>query len=202
MRRLLIGVDEAGRGPLAGPVSIGVVLVPVRFNLTKRFPGLKDSKQLSLQRREELYELMLQYAQAGELDFRVRYAGPHTIDTIGINRAVYLAIYRGVRAVALEPRHVHVLLDGLLYAPKAYSQETIIGGDESEPLIALASIVAKVRRDRLMRRLARQYPEYGFDEHKGYGTKSHYAAIQKYGLSDIHRRTYYHLTKRKIEVYA
>lgn len=202
MRRLLIGVDEAGRGPLAGPVSIGIVAVPVRFNLANHFPGLKDSKQLSAKRREDLYKIIVQHAHAGNLDFCYRYTGPGVIDTIGINRAVRHAIYRGVRAVALEPRHVHVLLDGLLYAPKAYSQETIIGGDESEPLIALASIVAKVRRDRLMRRLARQYPEYGFDEHKGYGTKSHYAAIQKYGLSDIHRRTYYHLTKRKIEVYA
>lgn len=97
--------------------------------------------------------------------------------------------------MAPEPRGVHVLLDGLLYAPREYSQETIIGGDELEPIIALASIVAKVRRDRLMRRLARRYPKYHLEEHKGYGTKSHYAAIQKYGLSDIHRHTYYHLTK-------
>ena len=190
MLRTLIGVDEAGRGPLAVPVAIGVVAVPSSFNIRKIFPRLKDSKEVSPQRREEFYKIICERAKAGELQFCVRYSAASTIDRLGLTRAVRYATWRGVRALAPETSGVKVLLDGLLYAPEEYEQETIIGGDEQEPLIMLASIVAKVRRDRLMRRLAKQFPHYLFEEHKGYGTKAHSRAIKKFGLSDIHRRSF------------
>lgn len=190
MTRFLVGVDEAGRGPLAGPVAIGVVAVPANFSVRRAFPGLKDSKEISLNKREELYEMLRGRARAGELQFCVRYSHASTIDRLGLTRAVARATARGVRALAPEPTGVRVLLDGLLYAPQEYEQKTIIGGDEKEPLIMLASIVAKVRRDRLMRRLALRYPGYAFEEHKGYGTKAHSRAIKKLGLSEIHRRSF------------
>lgn len=190
MTRWLIGVDEAGRGPLAGPVAIGIVAVPRGFSVRKIFPGLKDSKEISLTKREEFYKMLKERAKAGELKFCVRYSGAVTIDRLGLTRAVRRATWRGVRALAPKPAGVRVLLDGLLYAPKEYEQKTIIGGDEQEPLIMLASIIAKVRRDRLMCRIALRYPGYEFEEHKGYGTKAHERAIKKLGLSEIHRRSF------------
>jgi ribonuclease HII len=190
MARWIIGVDEAGRGPLAGPVAVGFVAVPASFTVRKAFPGLRDSKEISLNKREELYEMLRERTQAGELKFCVRYSAASTIDRLGLTRAVARATYRGVRALAPEPRGVRVLLDGLLLAPQEYEQNTIIGGDEREPLIMLASIVAKVRRDRLMARLAQRYPQYDFEVHKGYGTKAHSRAIKKFGLCEIHRRLF------------
>lgn len=188
--KYVIGVDEAGRGPLAGPVAVGVVKVPLGFNLRKHFPGVNDSKQLSEQKREELYELILQFARVGKLEFCVRFASAETIDSIGITKAVQRSIYSGVRSLAPEPKGVEILLDGLLHAPKEYKQKTIVRGDESQPIISLASIVAKVRRDRLMKQLAKKYPEYALEVHKGYGTSKHRALIKQFGLSSIHRRTY------------
>ena len=190
MSRFIIGVDEAGRGPLAGPVAVGVVSVRRNFDIAKAFPHLRDSKLVTPLARERLYALLIKFSKEGKLTFCVRFARPKTIDTHGLTYAVRGAVYRGVRALAPSPKNVKVLLDGLLYAPKEYKQETIIGGDENEPIIALASIVAKVRHDRLMRRVAKLYPHYGFEVHKGYGTKKHYSAIKKYGLCDIHRRSF------------
>lgn len=188
--KYIIGVDEAGRGPLAGPVALGFVRAPASFNARRAFPGLKDCKQLSPARRQEFYERMLFFARAGELQFCVRYSKASTIDRLGLTRAVRAPVHRGVRALSPEPQGTLVLLDGLLTAPKEYEQKTIIGGDEREPLIMLASIAAKVRRDRLMRRLAKIYPGYRFEVHKGYGTKAHYRALKKEGLCEIHRRSF------------
>lgn len=190
MARWLIGVDEAGRGPLAGPVAVGAVMAPARFNFRRAFPGLRDSKQLSPERREEVYAALLELEEAGDLHFCVRYSAASTIDRRGIARAVTAAVYRGVRSLSPEPQGVRVLLDGLLRAPEEYEQETIIGGDEQEPVIMLASVVAKVRRDRLMRRLHKQFPTYGFAVHKGYGTAGHYAALKRAGLCEAHRRSF------------
>ncbi len=149
---------------------------------------------LSEAKREEIYERMALFARIGELQFCVRFASAETIDKIGISKAVRRALYSGVRSLAPEAKSkgksVRILLDGSLYAPQEYTQETIIRGDASEPIISLASIAAKVRRDRLMRGLAKKYPEYAFDIHKGYGTQKHYAAIKKYGLCDIHRKSW------------
>ena len=190
MARVIIGVDEAGRGPLAGPVAVGVVAVMSRFNLAKAFPELDDSKKLSPKKREEIYAEAVGRAQAGELSFCVRFSGNAYIDRYGITRAVRRGVWSGVRTLAPDPAEVKVFLDGLIHAPPEYKQETIIGGDALVPVISLASIVAKVRRDRLMERLALLYPEYFFEQHKGYGTLQHRRAIKRYGLTDIHRRTY------------
>lgn len=188
--RFILGVDEAGRGPLAGPVAVGVVRVPEGFDIKKNFPGADDSKKLSETVREELYKEMEARKKAGEIDFCVRLSSAKMIDTKGITAAVRSAVWSGVRFIAENPVSVKVFLDGLLLAPPEYEQETIIKGDALVPVISLASVAAKVRRDRLMKRLALQYPEYAFEVHKGYGTKRHYEAIGKWGLTDIHRRSF------------
>ena len=186
---LLLGVDEAGRGPLAGPVAVGVVAVPARFNFNL-LDGLRESKQMSELGREIWFE-QLQRLEAEEgVRWSVQFSSALMIDRIGITRAVRRALYKGVRMLAPEPEHARVLLDGLLHAPQEYEQETIVRGDESEPIIALASIAAKVKRDRLMRKLALRYPEYGFEIHKGYGTKKHRNLIRILGTCDIHRKTF------------
>jgi ribonuclease HII len=190
MQKFVIGVDEAGRGPLAGPVAVGIVMVAHTFDVKKKFPGVADSKQLSPEQREEIYVLLLAYSQAGAVRFLVRFSGHEYIDSFGITHAVRRSIYNGVRALAPKPQGVRILLDGLLHAPEEYNQETIIRGDVSEPIISLASVAAKVERDRLMKKIAKKYPEYGFEEHKGYATKKHREAIAEHGLCDIHRRTF------------
>ncbi|MEK7613054.1 MAG: ribonuclease HII [Patescibacteria group bacterium] len=190
MRPFVIGVDEAGRAPLAGPVSVGVVRVPEGFDVAREFPGVKDSKKLSPDKREEIYRLLLKRQESGDVQFCVRFSDHLYIDSFGITRAVRRAVWSGVKFLAPDPALARVQLDGLLQAPCAYAQETIVHGDDLVPLISLASVVAKVRRDRLMRRLSRTYPEYYFELHKGYGTQTHWDAINMHGLCDIHRRTY------------
>jgi len=202
MQRFILGVDEAGRGPLAGPVAVGVVLAPADFDMLAHFPGLDDSKKLLPEKRDELYALLQERVAAGELQFCVRFSSHTTIDTIGISKAVRRAVWSGVRRLAPreaslavqenESPRVRVLLDGLLKAPPEYEQETVIGGDSLVPAISLASVAAKVARDRLMARLAKRFPDYGFDAHKGYGTPEHFAAIERLGLCEIHRRTFIH----------
>jgi ribonuclease HII len=190
MMKFLIGVDEAGRGPLAGPVAVGLVIVPAFMNIPETFPGVADSKVLEPEKRDELYTLLERYAEYGVVRYSVEYASSRVIDERGITYAVRQCIYRGVRQLAPDPSGHHVRLDGLLKAPAEYEQTTIIGGDASEPVISLASIAAKVKRDRLMHKLSKQYPGYGFEQHKGYATPQHYDAIKKLGLCDIHRKTF------------
>lgn len=191
--RFLLGVDEAGRGPLAGPVSVGVVAVPEGFDVAKEFPGVADSKKLSEKKREKLFGMLEERVKKGDANFTVEFESAETIDEEGIAIAVRRALSRGVNALAPDAALVHIQLDGALKAPPEYSQETIINGDELIPIISLASIAAKVVRDRLMVRLAETYPEYGFEHHKGYGTKAHYDMLKKYGLCVIHRRSFIHL---------
>lgn len=196
--RYLIGVDEAGRGPLAGPVAVGAVLVPGNFDVLREFPGVKDSKRLSPQKRSEIYKKVLVRAEAGDIHFCVRFSSSKHIDTFGIVKAVSRAVAGSVRFLAPysvdgklpSPQNVRILLDGLLQAPSEYEQETIIHGDVLVPLISLASVVAKVRRDARMKRLALRFPEYGFAKHKGYGTSMHSAAIREFGLCTLHRSTF------------
>lgn len=191
--RYVIGVDEAGRGPLAGPVSVGVVAVPEGFDVAKEFPGVKDSKKLSEKRREKIFEMLVIRVASGDARYVVEFESAETIDEEGIATAVRRALWRGVNALAPDSALVHVQLDGSLKAPPEYSQETIINGDELIPLISLASIAAKVTRDRLMVELAKKYPLYGFEKHKGYGTTFHYEMLKKHGLCVIHRRSFIHL---------
>jgi len=143
--------------------------------------------------RAKMFRLLQMRMRQGDIQFCVRCTSAKRIDDWGLSRAVASATARGVRFVAPEPDGVSIYLDGLLKAPEEYDQQTIIGGDEAVPIIALASIAAKVVRDRMMTRLARQFPEYGFDIHKGYGTKLHYEMLKKHGLCDIHRRSFIHL---------
>ena len=190
MIRYLIGIDEAGRGPLAGPVSVGAVMVPGDFDVLSAFPGVKDSKLLSPEKREEIYAEATRRERAGDIRFCVRFSAHTYIDEFGITKAVQSAVARGVRALAQRPDDVKVFLDGLLCAPLQYEQETIIHGDILVPIISLASVIAKVSRDRVMRRFARSFPQYGFEQHKGYGTKQHCVAIERFGTCPIHRMTY------------
>jgi ribonuclease HII len=191
--RFLLGVDEAGRGPLAGPVSVGVVAVPEGFDVALEFPGVNDSKKLSEKKREELYAMLEARVALGDARFRVEFESAETIDREGIAVAVRRALARGVNALAPDAALVKIQLDGALRAPAEYAQETIIHGDALVPLISLASIAAKVERDHLMVELAKEYPEYNFETHKGYGTKAHYEMLLKYGPCDIHRRSFIHL---------
>ncbi|HVX90356.1 MAG TPA: ribonuclease HII [Candidatus Paceibacterota bacterium] len=188
--KAVIGVDEAGRGPLAGPVAVGFVLVPKGFDVAKEFPGVDDSKKLTEGKREELFEMLTRRAERGDISYCVRYGSHAMIDARGMTRVVRAAIGRGVRTLAPESRGVHVYLDGLLHAPQEYSQETVIHGDSLIPIISLASIAAKVSRDRLMQRYEKKFPGYGFAVHKGYGTKLHYQMLSELGPSEIHRRSY------------
>lgn len=185
----LLGVDEAGRGPLAGPVAVGVVAVPPGFDVALEFKGVTDSKLMTAVKREVIYEEALRRVARGDLQFVVKFSSHAYIDQFGITRAVRRAAWAGVRQLG-DSATSTVLLDGLLRAPKTYLQRTVVGGDLKVPVISLASVMAKVERDRLMERLSAHYPQYGFEGHKGYGTPAHYLALRKHGLSDIHRRTY------------
>jgi len=193
--RSVIGVDEAGRGPLAGPVSVGVVAVPEGFDVAREFPGVADSKKLSEKKREKIFEMLQARVAFGDARFVVEFESAESIDREGIAVVIRRAVARGVRS--LSPNDgltISIIrLDGGLKAPPEYEQETIINGDELVPLISLASIAAKVSRDRLMLELAKEYPEYNFEKHKGYGTKAHYEALKKYGLCAIHRRSFIHI---------
>ncbi len=192
MTDMYIGIDEAGRGPLAGPVAVGIVMVPYTFDVTKEFPGIADSKALSEKKREELFERLALLHHKGALRYTVAFSLASTIDQVGITKAVTRALRRGIHRLAPEPRSTYILLDGLLHAPSRYKQRTIIGGDRIEPIISLASIAAKVRRDRLMRRLGKKFPVYSFELHKGYGTDLHRGAIKQFGLCAIHRKSFCH----------
>lgn len=188
--RYLIGIDEAGRGPLAGPVAVGAVMVPPGFDWGS-VGGARDSKQLSYKQREDLYATITRLERAQELSYAVSFSSATIIDRHGITYAIKRALHRSVMRLSAFPARTSVLLDGGLRAPKCFSmQATIIRGDETEPIISLASIVAKVERDRLMVRRGDEYPEYGFEIHKGYGTLAHRRAIRVHGFSPLHRKTF------------
>jgi ribonuclease HII len=165
-------------------------MAPETFDFLGIFPGLNDSKKLSEKKREAIFEELLLRQKNGEVQFCVKSVSAPLIDRNGIAKAVISSVHAGVRQLAPDPEGTHVYLDGLLHAPEGYSQETVIGGDAKIPAIMLASIAAKVSRDRLMVKLAEEYPGYGFEVHKGYGTKAHQAAIRDLGLCDLHRRSF------------
>jgi ribonuclease HII len=188
-RKWLIGVDEAGRGPLAGPVSVGVVKVPTDFDW-ELIPGVGDSKQVSESKREIVFRRAQELRYHRQLDFAVSMVGAPVIDEKGIVYAINLAISRCIRRLNLSANDCYFKLDGSLHAPEQFRQETIIKGDSLEKVIGLASIAAKVTRDRYMERIARRYTQYNFAQHKGYGTKAHRQAIAQYGKSPMHRVSY------------
>ena len=177
-------------------------MVPEGFDVARAFPGVADSKKLSEKKRAAIYTMLEERAARGDIRFTVELEDAEMIDRAGIEPAVRRALARGVdKLVECETQTLtslcksdfHILLDGSLKAPIEYAQETIIGGDALVPIISLASIAAKVARDRLMLALAKEYPAYGFERHKGYGTRLHYDMLLKHGLSVIHRRSFVHL---------
>jgi ribonuclease HII len=187
--KYLVGIDEVGRGPLAGPVAVGVVKIPTDFDWNL-LPGVDDSKKLTSEKRSEIFNQAKKLRHTGHLDFTVAQVGPSVIDQRGIVHAIKLATNRCISRLGLRPEQVTLRLDGSLYAPLEFKQATIIKGDTLYAEIGLASIVAKVTRDTYMCRIARRFSRYGFEGHKGYGTKAHRDAIRRYGLSPIHRVSY------------
>lgn len=177
---LLAGVDEVGRGPLAGDVVTAAVILDPR----KPIDGLADSKKLSPARREQLFEIIC----ANALSFFIARATVAEIDSINILHATLLAMKRAVEGLHVQPEHV--LVDGNKLPKWHYSAEAVIQGDDRVAAISAASIIAKVTRDREMIELDRVYPGYGFAEHKGYGTKVHLLALQSLGATPIHRRSF------------
>lgn len=194
MQKFVIGVDEVGRGPLAGPVAVGACVASPR--IVYKFRHIKESKQLSPRQREAWYARLLA-ARGKEFACAVSFVSARMIDRIGIVEATRRALNRSLLMLE-KTLSTHgalytctVLLDGGLQAPSRYThQRTIIRGDATETIIAMASVVAKVERDRLMQRLHRKHPRYGWDRNAGYGTKAHIAAIKTYGRTPEHRRTF------------
>ncbi len=178
---LLCGIDEVGRGPLAGPVYAAAVILPNDCNILY----LNDSKKLSEKKREELYDVIMDKAEA----VGIGHADCSRIDEINILQATYEAMTQAVSNLGIEPGG---LLIDAVHIPQLekYKQISIIKGDAKSASIAAASIIAKVTRDRLMKEYALKYPEYGFDSNKGYGSAEHIAALKKYGPCPIHRRTF------------
>ncbi len=195
--KYIIGIDEVGRGPLAGPVAVGAVLIYSEHyrRVAKLFPVIKDSKKLSANKREEWLAKIRAAEKSGFLKTAVSLVSASVVDKKGIVPSIKTALAKSLKQ--LEALHrpslcsAKVLLDGGLKAPVHYkNQKTIIKGDEKELVIALASIVAKVTRDALMVKLGKKYPVYGFEQHKGYGTRAHYVAIKKHGINPHHRKSF------------
>lgn len=188
-----LGVDEAGRGPIAGPVAVGVVLIRDGFP-ADFFDEIADSKQLTEPMRERWHKKASIARDAGLLNFDVAFASAEQIDEMGIVPAVARAMQEALFRLDFKPKKTCLFLDGSLKGPEHIAHVRIaVRGDMHEPLISLASIMAKVERDRLMERLSTQYPGYGFEVHKGYGTSEHYLALKRLGLSPLHRRSFIHL---------
>ncbi len=193
----VIGIDEAGRGPLAGPVAVGAVKISLGFKKSF-FKSIQDSKKLTESERELWFDLATEAHKKGELDFAVSLVSEKVIDRKGISYAIRLGIKRTLLALGVS-EDSQVFLDGGIKAPERFiHQTTVVRGDEKIPVISLASIVAKVTRDRKMVKLSKKFPEFSFHIHKGYGTYMHRQAIKKYGSTELHRKTFLkHLTKSR-----
>ena len=180
-RGIVIGVDEAGRGPLAGPVSVGAVILPEGF----AHPLINDSKKISEKKREILFE---ELREDQSIRWAVCLVEAEEVDEVNVLRATHLGMARAVRALGVEPGMC--LIDGLPVPGFPFPHEGIVKGDSKSLSIATASIFAKVTRDRLMREAAERYPGYGFERHKGYGTKAHLEALRTLGPCPLHRRSF------------
>ena len=177
---VICGVDEAGRGPLAGPVCAAAVILPPHLEI----PGLDDSKKLTDKRRRELMPVIKEQAIA----YGIGFASHEEIDEINILQATFLAMQRALDQMQVKPDFA--LIDGNREKDFGLPVKTVVKGDSLSANIAAASVLAKVTRDDLMEAMAEEYPQYGFEIHKGYGTKAHYAALTAYGPSPIHRMTF------------
>jgi ribonuclease HII len=182
------GVDEAGRGPLAGPVVAAAAILPSRWaqsGLPRELDGLNDSKQLAETQREKFFAFLI---SCGEVEFAIAQTDATQIDEINILQATHRAMNEAL--ATLHPPPQHALVDGYAVKTMRVPQTAIVKGDARSYSIAAASVLAKVTRDRLMRKFHMQWPEYGFAGHKGYGTAKHLAAIEKFGACPIHRRSF------------
>jgi ribonuclease HII len=177
---LLVGLDEVGRGPLAGPLTVAAVVLPPE----PMVEGLNDSKKLSEKKRDIVYDDIVRDAVA----YSVGIATEQEIDDINILNATFLAMKRAVDGLSVKPDLAYI--DGNQYPKTGVAEITIIKGDSKCMSVAAASIIAKVSRDRFMMKVAEEYPQYEFPKHKGYGTKLHYEMIEKYGVSPVHRRSF------------
>lgn len=177
---VICGVDEAGRGPLAGPVYAAAAILPRDLEI----PGLTDSKKLSDKKRRELFPIIKEQAVA----FGIGVASEKEIDEINILQATFLAMKRALEKLSVRPDLA--LIDGNRETDFGVPAKTVVKGDSLSASIAAASILAKVSRDDYMMELAQKYPQYGFDIHKGYGTKAHYQALREFGPSEVHRMTF------------
>ena len=178
--KLICGVDEAGRGPLAGPVCAAAVILPRDAEI----PGLNDSKKLSDKKRRELFPIIKEKA----ICYGIGLASHEEIDEINILQATYLAMERALAQLVVTPQQV--LIDGNRTKDFGLPVKTVVHGDSLSMSIAAASVLAKVTRDDLMLEMANEYPQYGFEIHKGYGTKAHYEALRTYGVCPIHRNSF------------
>lgn len=178
--KFVCGIDEAGRGPLCGPVCAACVILPEGFDI----PGINDSKKLSEKKREALFEIITQNAVA----YSIMMVDADVIDEINILQATFLAMRRAVEGMSVKPDIAFI--DGNQKPGLSIEQRTLVKGDSKCISIAAASILAKVSRDRYMLEMDKKYPQYQFAKHKGYGTKLHYEMLQEYGISPIHRRSF------------
>ena len=179
--KLIAGIDEAGRGPLAGPVCAAAVILPEGLIID----GVDDSKKLSEKKREQLYDKIIGAA----VSYSIAFVYPDVIDEINIRQATHKAMHQSADGLKIKPDIL--LVDGNDKIPfDGFESEYIIKGDSKRECIAAASILAKVTRDRYMREMDKEYPDYGFARHKGYGTKAHMEAIREVGLCPIHRKTF------------
>lgn len=178
--RVVCGVDEAGRGPLAGPVCSAAVILPEHLGI----PGLTDSKKLTDKKRRELLPVIKEKA----ISYGIGFASEKEIDEINILQATFLAMRRAMEQLDIKPEFA--LIDGNRETDFGVPVKTVVKGDSLSANIAAASVLAKVSRDDLMLEMAKEYPQYGFEIHKGYGTKAHYAALTEYGPCPIHRMSF------------
>lgn len=210
--REIIGIDEVGRGPVAGPVTVGAVSIDAEFYSDfknpdfrqaylkdiifekfnkEKVPPLRDSKKLTLNMKKEWIEIIKFLESQGKIKTSVLSFSNKKIDKDGISKCIKLLVNQNLSKLVSEDLETEIKLDGSLSAdPKYKNQEVIIKGDEKEPVISLASIIAKVWRDDFMHKKALEYPEYLFENNVGYGTKQHLDAIKKYGITDLHRLSY------------
>jgi len=193
------GVDEAGRGPLAGPVVAAAAILPSRWaqsGLPRELDGLNDSKQLTETQREKFFAFLI---SCGEVEFAIAQTDATQIDEINILQATHRAMNEAL--ATLNPPPQHALVDGYAVQTMRVPQTAIVKGDARSYSIAAASVLAKVTRDRLMREFHLQWPEYGFAGHKGYGTAKHLAAIAQFGACPIHRKTFAPLKVKETELF-
>ncbi len=189
--KYIVGVDEVGRGPLAGPITFCALKLAIDFKASGFGRKIKDSKLLQPKKRKEIFQKIEKLKSEGSIEYALHSCTHTEIDEIGLGKVVKICIEKALEKLQLDPEECIILLDGGIRAPKDYkNQMTIIGGDAKIRAISFASIVAKVWRDEKMVSLSKKYPKYFFHEHKGYATQKHCDAIREHGLCAIHRKSF------------